>query len=85
MSNALFDEELRSLHVPTLLLFGEGEVIYGPAAALIRARRLVPDLDGELVPASSHDMCFRQHQIVDARVLDFLKQSRSAMPERVVA
>lgn len=31
MSNALFDEELRSLHVPTLLLFGEGEVIYDPA------------------------------------------------------
>jgi pimeloyl-ACP methyl ester carboxylesterase len=85
MSNALSDAELRSLHVPTLLLFGEREVIYGPAAALIRARRLVPDLDGELVPASSHDMCFRQHQIVDARVLDFLKETRPTLTERVVA
>jgi pimeloyl-ACP methyl ester carboxylesterase len=76
MSDALTDDELRSLHVPTLLLFGEREVIYDPAAALDRARRLVPDFEGELVPASSHDMCVRQREIADARVLDFLKKTR---------
>jgi pimeloyl-ACP methyl ester carboxylesterase len=85
MSNALSDDELRSLHVPTLLLFGEGEVIYNPAIALARARRLVPDLEGALVPESRHDMCVRQREIVDARVLDFLKQTRPAVSERVVA
>jgi pimeloyl-ACP methyl ester carboxylesterase len=84
-SDALSDDELRSLNVPTLLLFGEQEVIYDPVAALARARRLVSDLEGGLVPASRHDMCVRQRAIVDARVLDFLKETRPALQERVVA
>ena len=83
------DEALRAMHVPTLLLFGEREVIYDPAAALARARRLIPDFRGELVPASSHDMCLTQHDIVDARVLEFLKETRAddrvAITERAVA
>jgi hypothetical protein len=53
---------------------GDEEVIWDPAAALARARQLFPDVQGELVPRSSHDMCFSQHRIVDARVLDFLKK-----------
>jgi pimeloyl-ACP methyl ester carboxylesterase len=71
------DDELRAMRVPTLLLMGEQEVIYDPAAALARARRLVPDVTGELVPRSSHDMCVSQHRIVDTRVLDFLKKTRT--------
>ena len=56
---------------------GDHEVIYDPATALARARRLIPDFEGELVPRSSHDMCFSQHRIVDARVLDFLKKTHT--------
>ena len=69
--------ELRAMHVPTLLLIGDHEVICDPATALARARRLIPDFQGELVPRSSHDMCFSQHRVVDARVLDFLKKRRT--------
>jgi pimeloyl-ACP methyl ester carboxylesterase len=71
------DDQLRAMRVPTLLLVGEQEVICDPATALDRARRLFPDVRGELVPRSSHDMCSSQHRIVDARVLDFLKMKRS--------
>jgi hypothetical protein len=60
-----------------LLLMGEHEVIYDPARALARARRLIPHFVGELVPQSSHDMCFSQHRIVDRRILDFLKERRA--------
>ena len=67
------DDQLRAMRVPTLLLIGDHEVICDPAHALTRARRLFPDVQGELVPRSSHDMCFSQHRIVDARVLAFLK------------
>jgi pimeloyl-ACP methyl ester carboxylesterase len=70
------DEELRTMTVPTLLLIGEHEVISDPARALDRARRLVPDFEGELVPDCRHDMCSTQHQIVDARVIDFLQKPR---------
>ena len=56
------DDELRAMRVPTLLLMGEQEVIYDPAKALARARRLLPDVRGELVPHSSHEMCSSQHR-----------------------
>jgi pimeloyl-ACP methyl ester carboxylesterase len=73
-ANPLSDDELRSLHMPVLLLFGDGEVIYGSAEALERARRLIPHVEGELVPGCRHDMCLSKSRIVDARVLDFLKK-----------
>jgi pimeloyl-ACP methyl ester carboxylesterase len=79
------DEQLRTLHMPTLLLIGDHEVISDPTTALERARRLIADLQGELVPGARHEMCVRQHQIVDARILEFLKHSRHNLSERVVA
>jgi pimeloyl-ACP methyl ester carboxylesterase/membrane protease YdiL (CAAX protease family) len=79
------DSELRAMRVPTLLLVGDHEVIYDPAMALARARQLIPNFSGALVPGCSHDMCFSQHRIVDARVLDFLKDSPPSLSERVVA
>jgi len=89
MPTVFSDDELRAMRVPTLLLIGDHEVITNPETALTRARRLIPDIQGELVPQSSHDMCFTQHRVVDARVLEFLKKTRTAAqsktPERVVA
>jgi pimeloyl-ACP methyl ester carboxylesterase len=73
------DEELRSLQTPTLLLIGQQEVLYDPAAALDRARRLIPNFQGELVPHASHDMSYSQHGVVDARILEFLRKSPAAV------
>jgi pimeloyl-ACP methyl ester carboxylesterase len=67
------DGELRSVQMPTLVLFGDHEVICDPAAALARALRFIPDCQGELVSGPRHEMCVSQHRLVDARVLDFLK------------
>jgi pimeloyl-ACP methyl ester carboxylesterase len=69
------DEELRGMHVPTLLLIGQQEVLYDPLAALERARRLVPNLQSELIPQASHAMTMEQHEIVDQRILAFLKET----------
>jgi pimeloyl-ACP methyl ester carboxylesterase len=85
MPTVVSDERLRTLHVPTLLLYGDHEVICDPARALERARRLIPDFKGELVPRSRHEMCASQHEIVDARFLDFLKDKSPSLCERVVA
>ena len=83
------DDQLRSMRVPTLVLIGDHEVICDPVTALARARRLFPDVQGELVPRCSHDMCFSQHRIVDEQMLDFLKRTRTddrgAITERSVA
>jgi pimeloyl-ACP methyl ester carboxylesterase len=73
MPGVFSDDELGRLQAPTLLLIGQQEVIYDPAASLERARRLIPNFEGELVPRASHDMSFSQAQFVDARILEFLK------------
>jgi pimeloyl-ACP methyl ester carboxylesterase/membrane protease YdiL (CAAX protease family) len=89
MPTVFSDDELRAIRVPTLLLIGDHEVISDPAKALARARRLIPDFHGELVPRSRHEMCVSQYQIVDPTVLDFLKRTRTddrgAITERSVA
>jgi pimeloyl-ACP methyl ester carboxylesterase len=85
MPSVFSEDQLQAMRVATLLLIGEQEVIYDPATALARARRLIPNVQGELVPRSNHDMCFSQHRIVDARVLDFLNDDRRNMSERDVA
>ena len=75
MPTVFSNEELQALKVPVLLLIGEDEVIYDPSAAMDRARQLIPDLAGELVPGCRHEMSMTQHQIVDARVLEFLESN----------
>jgi pimeloyl-ACP methyl ester carboxylesterase len=89
MPTVVSDDALRTLKMPTLLLIGEHEVISDPASALARARRLIPEFEGELVPACRHDMSSSQPKIVNARVLEFLKKSgtddRAAAAARSVA
>jgi pimeloyl-ACP methyl ester carboxylesterase len=89
MPAVVSDEALRAMRVPTLLLIGDHEVISDPARALERAHRLIPDFEGELVPGCRHDMCASRHDIVDARVLEFLKKApvddRASAARRSVA
>ena len=70
------DDELRRTHVPTLVLYGDDEAICDPAAALRRAQRLMPDVEGHLIPDCSHDMCVSQSRVVNARVLEFLRETK---------
>ena len=72
MPTVYSDKELGALKMPVLLLIGENEVIYNPTKALARAKGLITDLTGELLPNCSHDISFSQHDIVDERVLTFL-------------
>ncbi len=88
MPSLFSDDQLRAMRVPTLLLVGAHEVICDPTKALARARQLLPDVQGELVPGAGHEMCFSQHRIVDAKVLDFLRPTRTSdgqIAERSVA
>lgn len=72
MPTVYSDEELRGLKMPVLLLIGEHEVIYNAKKALARAKQLIPDLTGKLVPNCGHDISFSQHKIVNERMLTFL-------------
>jgi pimeloyl-ACP methyl ester carboxylesterase len=72
------DEELRGMHVPTLLLIGQQESLYDPVAALERARKLIPNLESALIPQAKHAMTQEQHELVDKRILAFLEAALPA-------
>jgi pimeloyl-ACP methyl ester carboxylesterase len=67
------DHELRGIDQPTLLLVGDQEKIFKPDGMLERARRLIPRLEAELIPNAAHLLPTDQPEIVNARMLAFLK------------
>ncbi len=69
--SAFADAELRGLRLPVLLLVGEHEVIYDPEKALARVRRLLPDVDAELVSGSGHLINMELPQFTNDRILRF--------------
>jgi len=67
------DEELKQIDLPALLLIGAGEKIYNPKKAIDRAQRWMPDLTAEIIPNAGHTLNMEQPEIINARILDFLK------------
>jgi pimeloyl-ACP methyl ester carboxylesterase len=66
------DEELGQVTMPTLLLVGEHEVIYKPNLVLERARRLMPQVEAELIAGGGHMFPVDQAEATNARILKFL-------------
>lgn len=69
------DAQLERLPMPVLLLMGEREVLCDPSATVARARRLIPNAECDLISGCSHDMSFTKREIVDQRVLQFLRRT----------
>jgi pimeloyl-ACP methyl ester carboxylesterase len=72
LPSACPDEELRSVRNPTLLLVGQQEALYDGAAAVARARALIPDVQAELIPHAGHDLPVSLPDVVNPRVQAFL-------------
>ena len=51
---ALDDDELAAIGCPALVLLGDREKIYDPAAAAERARRLLPAAEVSVIPGVGH-------------------------------
>lgn len=67
------DRDLRRITAPTLMMIGENDMIYHPRRALNRARRLMPDLQAEIIPNAGHALNIDQREIINPRILDFLR------------
>ena len=67
------DEELRGVKNPTLLLIGQQESLYNPVAAIERAKKLIPNIQTELIPHAGHELALSKPEAVDQRILKFLK------------
>ena len=69
----LIDEEWRRIEVPALYLVGENEKIYPAQKAIQRLNEAAPQIKTELVPQAGHDLTIVQAEMVNNKVLGFLK------------
>lgn len=72
----LSDAELQALKVPTLFLAGENEKIYPARKAVQRLNKVAPQIKTELVPNAGHDLSIVQANLVNMKVLEFLKKGQ---------
>jgi pimeloyl-ACP methyl ester carboxylesterase len=70
----LDDGELRSIRVPALFLVGENEKIYSARKAVQRLNKVAPHIKTGIIPGAGHDLTIVQAEMVNRKVLDFLKQ-----------
>lgn len=68
----LNDEELRSIRTPTLLLFGERSLVTDPARAVERARRLIANVEAEIVVDAGHMLPVEKPDLFNSRLLTFI-------------
>jgi pimeloyl-ACP methyl ester carboxylesterase len=71
------DEELSQIHHNVLLLIGDQDRL-NPPKALERAKRVIPNLEGEIIPEAGHFLNMEQPVLVNKHVLAFLKKTSSA-------
>jgi pimeloyl-ACP methyl ester carboxylesterase len=67
------DDELRSLHLPVLLLIGDQDIINNEAAQE-RAKNLIPGIKADVIKNAGHFLSFDEPEIVNKRVLKFLAE-----------
>jgi len=67
------DDDLRTVRARTLVMLGDKELIYDPAAALARAATLIPTVETELVPNAGHLLNIEQPDLVNRRLVALLR------------
>ena len=70
----LNDVELKSINVPTLYLVGNHEKIYSARKAIQRLHKVAPQIKTEVIPDAGHDLTFVQADMVNKKVLKFLRE-----------
>ncbi|AOY76526.1 alpha/beta fold hydrolase [Clostridium formicaceticum] len=71
----LNDNELKNIKTPTLYLVGENERIYSTQKAVQRLNTISPRIKTEIISNAGHDLLWVQADVVNKKVLEFLKQS----------
>jgi pimeloyl-ACP methyl ester carboxylesterase len=73
--NPLTDTELQSIQVPVLVMIGEREKVYARSAqkVILRLNSIAPQLKTLIIPGAGHDIIFIQADLVNRKILEFLK------------
>jgi len=71
------DEELRSIHVPVLLLVGDSERIYADTREVFtRAKSLMPDVICQTIPDAGHVGAYDNPEYVNSALIRFFLDPR---------
>jgi len=70
----LTDSDLIKLKPPVLYLVGENETIYNGHEAITRLNKVAPKIETELIKATGHDLMFTHTEMVNKRILEFLRK-----------
>ena len=69
----LTDNELQNIKVPTLYIVGENEKLYSARKAIQRLNKVAPYIKAEIIPNAGHDLTIVQAEMVNKKILEFLK------------
>jgi pimeloyl-ACP methyl ester carboxylesterase len=64
---------LRQFRVPGLVVFGQFEVLYDPAAVCRKAEALMGNVRAVVVPQAGHAAIYDRPEVVDPLIIEFLK------------
>lgn len=79
------DEELQQLKPPVILLLGDQEIVYPYKALAGRATRLLPWTRAEIIPGAGHALTLDQPDLVNQRILEFLRDDEAAPQSEIRA
>lgn len=68
---SLPDEALKMIKTPTLLLYGDQEILYDPVQAIKRAVGLMENIQTVLIPNASHMVLWEESELVSSHTLNF--------------
>ena len=66
------DEQLKSIMTPTLLIYGQMEVIYDYTLAIRRAKQCMPNVFAEIIPGANHLTAASKPDLTNSAILRFL-------------
>ncbi|WP_430969068.1 alpha/beta fold hydrolase [Spongiimicrobium sp. 2-473A-2-J] len=70
----LSDHDLQNLKVAIMYLIGEKEVMYPADKVVKRLNTIAPQIKTIIIPDASHDITHSRAELVNRKVLDFLKE-----------
>lgn len=70
----LTDSELQNLKVPLLYMVGANETMYNADSAINRLKKVAPEIETELISGTGHDLMFTHTDMVNQRLLMFLRK-----------
>jgi pimeloyl-ACP methyl ester carboxylesterase len=82
LSRAPVEDELSSIHCPTLVLSGDEDTALIPARSA-RSAQLIPSARFQLIPRAGHSSPIEQPQAVTTAVRAFLERVESELPQRL--